>query len=311
MRRTLIIDLSMAGMRLDAALANVLEDISRSRLKALIDGGAVLVNGKPKKASCAVCGGDLIEVDIPDPVPDEVIPQKMDLEIVYEDDQLIVVNKPKGLSVHPGAGHADGTLVNGLLYHCRDLSGIGGVLRPGIVHRIDKDTSGILVVCKTDLAHRCIAAQLAEHSITRIYKGIASGNPDPAQGIVDAPIGRHRTDRKKMAVVSDGKRAVTHYETEEYFDGAALMRFRLETGRTHQIRVHMASIGHPLLFDSVYGRRGGVERELIAKRPSLKDTGQLLHAMTLGFLHPVSGEYMEFSAPLPEEFISVLQFLRK
>ena len=238
---------------------------------------------------------------IPDPVPDEVLPENIPLNILYEDDDLLIVDKPSGMSVHPGAGHSSGTLVNALLYHCGDsLSGINGVMRPGIVHRIDMDTSGCLIVCKCDRAHTFIAKQLEEHSVNRKYRGIISGNPKELSGTVNKSIGRNPKDRKKMACVQNGKRAVTHYKVLESFRGYSYAEFSLETGRTHQIRVHMASLGHPLLGDPLYSRN---------KSP-FRTNGQVLHAMTIGFIHPSTHEYMEFVSPLPPDFENIIERLR-
>ena len=304
--KTLIVPEAYAGKRLDAALAAFLPDLSRSYLQKLIDDGQVTFpqdqTVRKVKASMKLSPGEEIVLTLPPPEELSVVPEKMDLEIVYEDQDLLIVNKPKGLSVHPGAGHPDHTLVNGLLAHCGgSLSGINGVLRPGIVHRIDMDTSGLLIVCKNDMAHRSIADQLAVHSIRRIYYGITQGVLKENEGTIDAPVGRHPTDRKKMAAgVANGKRAVTHYKVLETFRGYALCSFQLETGRTHQIRVHMASIGHPLLGDTVYGS---------GKSP-FHTQGQTLHAAVIGFRHPATDEYMEFCAPLPKYFEDLLFKLR-
>ena len=289
------------GKRLDAALAEAFPAFSRSYLRSLIDDLRVNVNGKNEKASFRLTPGCRIEIDFPELIPLKALPEKMDLEIPYEDDDLLIVNKPKGLPVHPGAGHPDHTLVNGLLWHCEGrLSGINGVLRPGIVHRIDMDTSGLLIVCKNDESHRKIAEQLAVHSVTRVYEGVTVGTPKPESGTVRTMIGRHPTDRKKMsASPKNGKPAVTHYSLIASYPGYAHMQFRLETGRTHQIRVHMAYLHHPLLGDAVYG----------SEKNPFGISGQLLHAGTIGFIHPGSGEYMEFHAPRPEEFESVLRRL--
>ena len=302
-------DNAQAGKRLDAFLSASLPDLSRSYIKKLLEDGHLSLlaqdgstTGAVLKASRKTAEGETYCLSVPEAQELSVIPQEMPLEIVYEDDDLLIVNKPKGLSVHPGAGHPDGTLVNGLLAHCGDsLSGINGVLRPGIVHRIDKDTSGSLLVCKTDRAHQSIAQQLAEHSIHRLYRAVASGVLKEESGTVDAPIGRHPVDRKKMAVNrTHGKEAVTHYRVLERLKNASYLECRLETGRTHQIRVHMASIGHPLLGDPVYG----------SSRDPYHLNGQALHAMTIGFIHPVRGIYMEFEAPLPEYFVNLVQKLR-
>lgn len=289
-------------MRLDKYLAVQFPEQTRSFLQKLIKDGEVLVNEKQVKSGFSLSTGNEVAVNIPDPKELDVEPQKMDLEIVYEDEDVILINKPKGMVVHPAPGHTKDTLVNGLLYHCKDhLSGINGVARPGIVHRIDRDTTGILIVCKNDLAHQSIAAQLKEHSITRRYRALVHGNLKDDQGTVEGAIGRHPVDRKKMAINErNGKPAVTHYTVLERFGSYTLIECVLETGRTHQIRVHMASIGHPLVGDEVYGP---------SKCP-FKLQGQCLHAMVLGFIHPRTGEYMEFSAPLPEYFEGLLSKLR-
>lgn len=289
-------------VRIDAYLAKILEGVSRSYIQKLIKEEKVFVNQKKVKNNYKVNVGDEIEIEIPEPEPLDIVPEKMDLDIVYEDLDVILVNKPKGMVVHPAAGHYEHTLVNGLLYHCKDgLSGINGILRPGIVHRIDMDTTGILIVCKNDMAHASIAEQLKEHSITRKYQAIVHGRIAQDEGTVDAPIGRHPTDRKKMSInYKNGKEAVTHYRVLTRFSQYTHIECQLETGRTHQIRVHMASIGHPLLGDVVYGP---------AKCPySL--CGQTLHAGVLGFVHPRTGEYMEFEVPLPTYFQDLLQRLR-
>lgn len=292
-----------AGVRIDKYLAEQLPDITRSYLQKLLKDGSVQMNGKPVKASTKTAVGALIALTIPEPEEPEILPEDIPLDILYEDSDVILINKPKDMVVHPAAGHYTGTLVNALMYHCKgDLSGINGVLRPGIVHRIDKDTTGVLIVCKNDRAHNALAEQLKEHSITRKYRAIVCGNLKEDEGTVDAPLGRHPQDRKKMAIVrSGGKRAVTHYRVLERFGNYTYIECRLETGRTHQIRVHMASLGHPLLGDEIYGR---------AKSP-FKLEGQTLHAMVLGFIHPTTGEYMEFEAPLPEYFEKLLEKLRK
>ena len=291
------------GLRLDKCLANVYPELSRSYLQKLLKSECVLVNGKPVKSNYKAAAGDLVELELPEAVEPEIVPEKMDLDIVYEDRDMIIVNKPKGMVVHPAAGHYSGTLVNALMYHCgRDLSGINGVLRPGIVHRIDKDTTGSVIACKNDKAHRCIAEQMKEHSINRRYRAICFGELNQEEGTIDQPIGRHPNDRKKMAVNhQNGKRAVTHYRVLQRFQGYTYIECVLETGRTHQIRVHMASIGHPLLGDEVYSNR---------KSP-FKLQGQTLHAKTLGFIHPTTGEYLEIDAPLPEYFEHLLTVLEK
>ena len=289
-------------MRLDKYLAEQFPEQTRSYLQKLIKEGKVLVGGKCVKSGYQLSSGEEVTVNIPEPVELEIEPQKMDLDIVYEDADVILINKPKGMVVHPAPGHTTDTLVNGLLYHCKDnLSGINGVARPGIVHRIDRDTTGILIVCKNDMSHNSIAAQLKEHSINRRYRALVHGNLKDDTGTVEGPIGRHPIDRKKMAINErNGKPAVTHYTVLEHFGNYTLIECKLETGRTHQIRVHMSSIGHPLVGDEVYGP---------AKCP-FKLQGQCLHAMILGFVHPRTGEYMEFSADLPEYFENLLRKLR-
>jgi 23S rRNA pseudouridine1911/1915/1917 synthase len=289
--------------RLDRALAAAVPTLSRERLKALIGSGAVIgPQGNPVRdpAVKAVPGG-LYEVSVPEPRPAHNEAQDIALDIVFEDEHLLVVDKPAGMVVHPAAGNFDGTLVNALLHHCAGrLSGIGGVARPGIVHRIDKDTSGLLVVAKTDVAHEGLAAQFARHSIDRRYLAITAGIPVPASGSVDAPLARSAANRKKMAIVEGdrGKRAVTHYRIIQALKDAAMVECRLETGRTHQVRVHMASIGHPLLGDPVYGRTRPAHRELLKR---LNFHRQALHAAQLGFIHPVSKENLSFQSPLPSD----------
>lgn len=292
-----------AGKRIDKFLSGELSELSRSYIQKLLKEGMVTLGGKPLKANYKLREGDLIEIRIPPAAEPDILPEDIPLEILYEDEDVLVVNKPKGMVVHPGAGHYSGTLVNALLYHCGDsLSGINGVLRPGIVHRIDRDTTGSLLVCKNDTAHRVIAEQLKEHSITRKYRAIVHGVIKEEEGTVNAPIGRHPIDRKKMAInEKNGKHAVTHYRVLERFRNFTYVECRLETGRTHQIRVHMSSIHHPLLGDEVYGCGNGKEHL----------QGQTLHAMALGFVHPRTGEYLEFSAPLPEYFEDILKKLPK
>ena len=288
--------------RIDKYLAGVC-GASRSYLQKLLKEGLVLANRVPVKGSYKVNGGDRIQVELPEAAEPEIAAEAMELDILYEDEDILLVNKPKNMVVHPAAGHYTGTLVNGLMEHCRgNLSGINGVLRPGIVHRIDKDTTGVLIVCKNDQAHQSIASQLKAHSITRKYFAIVHGNLKKEEGTVDAPIGRHPTDRKKMAInYKNGKPAVTHYRVlRRLKSGYTFIECTLETGRTHQIRVHMASLGHPLLGDAVYGP---------AKCPISGLSGQTLHAGVLGVIHPRTGEYMEFSAPLPEYFSRLLQVL--
>ena len=289
-------------LRIDRFLGSRLEQISRSYLQKLVKDGAVLVNGKPVKSSYKVENGDRIRLEIPDAVEPEIEAEPMALDILYEDSDIILINKPKGMVVHPAAGHYSGTLVNGLMAHCKnELSGINGVMRPGIVHRIDMDTTGVLIVCKNDKAHNAIAEQLKVHSITRKYYAIVHGVLKADTGTVNAPIGRHPVDRKKMSInEKNGKEAVTHYRVLQRFRRFTFVECQLETGRTHQIRVHMASIGHPLLGDQVYGP---------AKMPFSGLQGQTLHAGVLGIIHPSTGEYMEFTAPLPAYFEAILKKL--
>ena len=289
-------------LRIDRFLGSRLEQVSRSYLQKLVKDGAVLVNGKPVKSSYKVENGDRIRLEIPDAVEPEIEAEPMVLDILYEDSDIILINKPKGMVVHPAAGHYSGTLVNGLMAHCKnELSGINGVMRPGIVHRIDMDTTGVLIVCKNDKAHNAIAEQLKVHSITRKYYAIVHGVLKADTGTVNAPIGRHPVDRKKMSInEKNGKEAVTHYRVLRRFRRFTFVECQLETGRTHQIRVHMASIGHPLLGDQVYGP---------AKVPFSGLQGQTLHAGVLGIIHPSTGEYMEFTAPLPAYFEALLKKL--
>ncbi len=297
---TFTVEEEQDGLRSDLYLSGIMEDVSRNRISRLISEGAVLLNGEPiRKSSVKVSEDDKVTVFLPpDKVPD-ILPEDIPLEILYEDGDVIVVNKPRGMVVHPSNGHFTGTLVNALLFHCRDLSGINGIYRPGIVHRIDMLTTGSVIACKNDRAHRHIAAALKEHSIKRLYRAIVYGNLKE-DGTVDKPIGRSRNDRKKMGIDPGGKRAVTHYRILEAFGDYTYIECALETGRTHQIRVHMASIGHPVLGDRVYGNL----------RSPFKTEGQLLHAYILGFDHPVTGEYIEISAPFPADFIKILGILR-
>lgn len=291
------------GIRIDKYLSDNMEDISRSYLQKLLKDKSITVNNKAIKANYKVQEGDMVSVFVPEPEEPDILPEEIPLDILYEDDSLMVVNKPKDMVVHPSAGHTSGTLVNAVLFHCKgNLSGINGIMRPGIVHRIDKDTTGALLICKTDTCHRILAEQLKVHSITRRYRAVVQGNLKDDEGTVEGPIGRHTTDRKKMAInYKNGKEAITHYRVLERFGNATYIECRLETGRTHQIRVHMASIGHPILGDTTYGS---------SKNPYHLQ-GQALHAMVLGFLHPVTNEYMEFTAPLPEYFLKLLEKLRK
>ena len=297
------VDVEKAGIRIDRYLADVCLDFSRSYLQKLLKDQMVSVNGKVVKANYKTQAGDEVALQVPDMQPLDIKPEEIPLDILYEDEWLMVVNKPKDMVVHPSAGHMEGTLVNAVMAHCGEhLSGINGVLRPGIVHRIDKDTTGALLICKEDGAHRDLAEQLKEHSIKRRYRAIVQGNIKEDEGTVDAPVGRHPIDRKKMAINhKNGKEAVTHYKVLERFGNATYIECRLETGRTHQIRVHMASLGYPLLGDTVYGS---------SKNPYHLQ-GQALHAMILGFRHPVTGKYLEFTAPLPECFEKLLDKLRK
>lgn len=292
----------MEGERIDKCISNYLESLSRSYIQKIIKDGKAYVNDAVVKANYKVKVDDKVQFEIPDCEEPDIPPQDIPLDILYEDKDILIVNKPKDMVVHPAPGHYEGTLVNAIMFHCKDeLSGINGVLRPGIVHRIDKDTTGSIIICKNDEAHRKIAQQLKEHSITRKYRAIVYGRIMEEEGTVNAAIGRHPTDRKKMAInEKNGKPAVTHYKVLERFDKYTYIECQLETGRTHQIRVHMTSIGHPLLGDEVYGN---------AKCP-FKLEGQTLHAMTIGFIHPTTGEYVEYEAPLPEYFEHLLQILR-
>lgn len=294
----LILNVTEAAPRLDKFIADNSE-ISRSFAAKLAEDGCVAVNGRTVDKKTKLRPGDTVSVSVPAPEELEAIPQDIPLDIVYEDDSVIVVNKPQGMVVHPAAGNRDGTLVNGLLYHC-SLSSINGVIRPGIVHRIDKDTSGLLVVAKTNAAHERLSEQLKEHKALRRYYCIVNGNIKEDSGTIEKPIGRHPSDRKKMAVIAGGREAVTHYEVVERFGQYTLVCCILETGRTHQIRVHMASIGHPIVGDRVYG----------IKKEKFKTNGQLLHAAAIGFKHPVTGELMEFRSELPDYFTDILERLR-
>lgn len=292
----------MEDERIDKCICNYMDSLSRSYIQKIIKTSNVFVNDIPVKANYKVKVDDKIRFIIPENVEPDIPAQNIPLDIIYEDKDILIVNKPKDMVVHPAPGHYEGTIVNAVMYHCKDaLSGINGVMRPGIVHRIDKDTTGSLIICKNDEAHNFIAAQLKEHSINRRYRAIVWGRVSLDEGVIDAPIGRHPTDRKKMAInQKNGKTAVTHYKVLERFEKFSYIECRLETGRTHQIRVHMASIGHPLLGDEVYSN---------AKSP-YKVKGQTLHAMTIGFIHPYTKEYMEFEAPLPDYFEDILRKLR-
>lgn len=299
---TLELRADRTGERADSFLARTVEGLTRSAAQRLLEEGAVRKNGASVKKNEKLTEGDTLILSLPEPEPVDILPQDIPLDVVYEDDDVIVVNKPVGMVVHPAAGHPDGTLVNALLHHCGDsLSGINGELRPGIVHRIDRDTSGLLIVAKNDFAHLGLAEQLQDHSLYREYEAICVGNLREDQGTVNAPIARHRTDRKRMAVDPEGREAVTHWTVLERLSGYAYIQCRLETGRTHQIRVHMASIGHPLLGDVVYG----------SKRPYPGLAGQCLHARRLSFVHPRTGERITVECPLPDWFQAVLAKLRR
>ena len=299
----MILFADLDGERLDAFLARSVENLSRSGAQKLIEDGCVLLCGKPGKKNDRLTSGQEISVTIPEPKETDILPREMKLDIVYEDEDLLVINKPKGLVVHPAAGHQDDTLVNGLMFALGDqLSGINGELRPGIVHRIDKDTSGLLAVAKNDFAHVILASQLKDHTMARTYEAVVCGNLKEDRGTVDAPIARHPTDRKKMCIAArDGRNAVTHWEVVKRYRGYTHIRCHLETGRTHQIRVHMASIGHPIVGDSVYGR----------KKPELGQDSQVLHAGMLCFRHPRDERPVIVSAALPEYFRGVLDILEK
>ena len=287
------------GDRIDRFVSDNIPELTRSAVQSLIADGAVLADGKAVSKNYKLRGNEEITVTLPEPQPMDAVPEEIPLDIVYEDSDLLVVNKPKGMVVHPAHGNYTGTLVNALLWHCGDsLSGINGVIRPGIVHRIDKNTSGLLIVAKNDRSHLFLAEQIKEHSFTREYEAVACGSFREPEGTVDAPIGRHKTDRKKMCVTQENSRnAVTHYTVLKQYAGYAHVRLRLETGRTHQIRVHLAYIGHPVLGDDVYGK------------PYKGLEGQCLHARKIGFIHPSTKEYMEFTSPLPDYFRSVLNKL--
>ena len=292
------------GERLDKYLSIIYPDVSRSFFQKLIKDNNIKVNDGVQKANYRIKMDDIVEVTIPDAVETAIVPEDIPLDILYEDDDVLIVNKPKNMVVHPSAGHYTGTLVNAIMYHCKDsLSGINGEIRPGIVHRIDMNTTGSLIVCKNDDSHVNIAQQIKEHSVNRIYEGIVCGIVKETEGVIDAPIGRNPNDRKKMAVnEKNGKNAVTHYKVIAYLgDKYTYMQFKLETGRTHQIRVHMASIGHPLLGDELYGP---------AKCPIKNLKGQTLHAKTIGFIHPSTNEYVEYEAHLPDYFINLLKKLK-
>ena len=296
------IDRNTEGQRIDRYLSDELEDRSRSYIQKIMKEGYVKVNQKPVKSNYRLSFGDSVEVTLPEAKEPDIVPENIPLDILYEDQDIIMINKPKQMVVHPAPGHYSGTLVNALMYHCGDeLSGINGCMRPGIVHRIDMDTTGSLVVCKNDKAHQSLSEQLKVHSIRRIYVAIVHGNIKEEEGTVNAPIGRHPTDRKKMSIhAKNARNAITHYKVLKRFGDYTYIQCKLETGRTHQIRVHMASIGHPLLGDQVYGPK---------KCPFSKLVGQTLHARTLGFIHPRTNEYIEVNAPLPDYFLNLLEKL--
>lgn len=294
-----VIEEQAAGERIDKALASVNADWSRTLIQQWVKDGIVLVNGVEVKSNYKVKSGDSLTVDEPEPEELNMPAEDLNLEIVYEDSDVLVVNKRSGMVVHPAPGHTTGTLVNGLMHHCTDLSGINGIMRPGIVHRIDKDTSGLLMVAKNDKAHTSLVNQLVEKSVTRVYTALVHGHIPHDNGTIDAPIGRNQKDRQSMSVENTGKHAVTHFKVLERFGEFTLVECRLETGRTHQIRVHMKYIGHPLAGDPKYGPKRTIDFD-----------GQVLHAGTLGFVHPVTEEYMEFKAPLPEDFEQLLSEMK-
>ena len=297
------ITVSLSGERIDRFLSRELSSLSRSYIQKLLKEEHIHVNGSPVRANYKITEGDEIQICVPEPETMDILPEDIPLDILYEDEDILIVNKPKNMVVHPSPGHYSHTLVNAVLYHCKgELSGINGVLRPGIVHRIDMDTTGSLMICKNDRSHQILAQELKEHSITRRYHAIVCGNIKEDAGTVNAPIGRHPVDRKKMSTkTANGRNAVTHYQVLERFGDYTYIECSLETGRTHQIRVHMASIGHPVLGDKVYG----------PSRCPFHLEGQTLHAKILGFRHPSTGKYMEFDAPLPEYFTDLLDTLRK
>jgi 23S rRNA pseudouridine1911/1915/1917 synthase len=301
MDNRIIVDEKSQDIRIDKFLASFLTDISRSYIQKLLKDGYILVNDNVCKANYKLQINDIIKINIPMPIEANIVAENIPLDIIYEDKDILIVNKPKNMVVHPAPGHYTGTLVNALMYHCKDnLSDINGVLRPGIVHRIDKDTTGALIVCKNDFSHNFIAEQLKVHSITRKYVGIVQGVVDEDEGVIDAPIGRHPTNRKKMCInYQNGKNAITHFKVLKRFQKYTYMEFQLETGRTHQIRVHMASIHHPLLNDEIYNN---------TKSP-YKLQGQCLHARVIGFIHPTTKEYVEYEAPIPEYMQHLLEIM--
>ncbi|MCT4598193.1 MAG: RluA family pseudouridine synthase [Vallitalea sp.] len=298
---TYTIDTDNIGKRVDKYISELLPNCSRSFVQKLIKDNQLIVNNKSVKANYKLRQSDILEITIPKPKEIDILAENIPIDIIYEDKDVLLVNKPQGMVVHPAPGHYTGTLVNAIMYHCKeDLSGINGVMRPGIVHRIDKDTSGVLIICKNDKAHSCIAKQLKEHSITRKYNAIVYNNVKEDEGVINAPIGRHKINRKQMAInYTNGKEAITHYKVIDRMKQYTYVELQLETGRTHQIRVHMTSINHPLLGDPVYG----------PKTDRFKLKGQALHARVLGFVHPSTNEYMEFEAPLPNYFKSLLNKL--
>ncbi len=296
-----VVPYEQEGERVDKVLSELNESLSRSYIQKLISSGLLTVNDDNKKSGYKLKEGDNISLDIPDSIIPDIVPENIPLDIMYEDNDVAIVNKPRGMVVHPSAGHYSNTLVNALLYHLNGrLSGINGVLRPGIVHRIDKDTSGLLIICKNDISHNSIAAQLKEHSCERRYRAIVHGNFDSLEGTVSGNIGRSSTDRKKMAITKDGKEAITHYTVLEQFKGYSYIECKLETGRTHQIRVHMTSINHPLFGDPVYG----------TVNEPVKTNGQMLHAKSIGFVSPTTNEFISFDSELPDDFMKVLSYLR-
>jgi 23S rRNA pseudouridine1911/1915/1917 synthase len=300
--------------RLDKFISRAMDDMTRSAVLRLIEAGLVTVNGVPEKPSLKLRGGEIILIKIPPPAPAVPVAEEIPLVILHEDNDIIVVNKPAGMVVHPGAGNYGGTLVNALLGHCGDLSGIGGEIRPGIVHRIDKDTTGVLVVAKNDRAHQSLAGQFSRHTIKRVYTALVYGSPKGDKGSVDSAIGRHPSDRKKMSgAAKRGRRAVTHWRVVGRYPGITLMTVTLETGRTHQIRVHLSEAGHPLLGDTVYGGSGRIANiRDPALRALIRDLGrQALHAGVLGIIHPSTGEYMEFTADIPEDMAEIIRYLER
>ncbi|MFJ8261612.1 RluA family pseudouridine synthase [Rummeliibacillus sp. NPDC094406] len=301
MSATFTVTAEVKGERIDKALASMQQDWSRTQIQGFVQDGFVVVNGQAIKQKYKVKEGDVITVTPPEPEPLEIIAEDLNLDIVYEDSDVLVVNKPKGMVVHPAPGHTTGTLVNGLMYHCKDLSGINGIMRPGIVHRIDKDTSGLLMVAKNDKAHESLVQQLVDKTVTRRYTALVHGHIPHDKGTIDAPIGRDTKDRQKMGVVDNGKHAVTHFQVIGRFGvDYTLVECRLETGRTHQIRVHMNYIGYPLVGDPKYG-----------PKKTIDFSGQVLHAGILGFVHPTTNEYLEFEAPLPDDYQQLLEDLKK